>query len=46
MTTNKPPVYKDANLSDTDTEIQKTHTRLTQVLYLKTANLKVILVVA
>ena len=46
MTTNKPPVYKDANLSDTDIDIQKTHTRLTQVLYLKTANLKIILVVA
>ena len=41
MTTNKLPVYKDAKLSDTDIDIQKTDTRLTQALLLKTANLKI-----
>ena len=41
MTTNKLPFYKDAKLSDTDIDIQKTDTRLTQALLLKTANLKI-----
>ena len=35
MRINKPPVYKDANLSDSDIDIQKMDTRLTQVLYMK-----------